>query len=112
MRAPEAVDILIQEINFSPPMVIEEPSPVSPYPCAEALVKIGDPAVRSLIERVKEKPSRDILTLHVHIIHTVEDSWEVGALKINKALKDSVGGRREYLQALLEVYNQHRFVGE
>jgi hypothetical protein len=113
MRASEAVDTLINEITLKPPLVILfEDSPAEPYPCVKALIEIGDPAVRALLTRVKEKPSRDILILHVYIIYTVEGNWEAGALKIEKALKDSVSGRREYLQALMETYNQHRFVTE
>lgn len=113
MRAPEAVDILIRGITFSPPgMITREDSPIAPYPCVGALIKIGEPAVRAILERIHQVQDKDTLTLYVLVIQMVECSREVAVFKIRKSLKEAFGGRKKYLEALLAECQKRRFVGD
>ncbi|NCO40083.1 MAG: hypothetical protein GW892_15385 [Armatimonadetes bacterium] len=111
IRATEATPVLIKHIAFRPQRVRFDPSPLGEYPCAEALVKIGEPAVQELLRDYSETPRKGTLALHVLVTQMVEGDQEIGALRIRKALKDAVGGRKQYLEALLKLYEKTPFPG-
>jgi len=109
MRAIEAVDTLIRYIAFRPPGFTTEYSPSGEYPCVEALIKIGTPATAAFLGKVDSPPDKETLRLHVMVIQMVE-GWEAGELKIRHARRGSVGGRKDYLNALSAAYRVHQFV--
>lgn len=110
LRAAEAVDVLIADIRFSPPMIVDAISFLQQYPCAEALVQIGDPAREALLRRVNQMPDQQDLKIYVLVLQLVERNWESGAFRIAIELRQATGGRKQYLEELLGEYHQHQYV--
>ncbi len=68
-RAAEAVDLLVKDITYSPPwVVLRMNNPLSLYPAATALVEIGQPAPRAIIDRLVTPVSAEELKLFAFVL--------------------------------------------
>ena len=71
MRAAEAVDVLLDNLTFRPPRLIEEAGLGALYPCVEALIRIGQPSVEGILRRAsRQYGDREIMLLS-HIVRRV-----------------------------------------
>lgn len=72
MRAASAVDVLLDNLTFHPPgLVSTELDRLAAYPCAGALVRIGEPSMDGILRRLDRKYSDVEITLLSQIVARV-----------------------------------------
>lgn len=117
LRAVEAVDVIVREINFRDPFVLSSESiPEKHYPALKALIQIGKPgslAALKAIAGIKIKAGDQEITAEemklislIHVIHGVEGSDVAEFLlkrdmqKADKAMQFSYERALKYLRDL------------
>jgi len=106
-RASEAVETLIDDIDYAPGMV-RAISALGSFPAAEALAWIGPPAVEVILAREDAGASPLRLMLYARVIEAVNNDWQIGRMKIEDALQTATGKRKSSLEALLVEYRKLR----
>jgi hypothetical protein len=111
-RAKEAVEILVEQIEYSPPIiaVYGDRSPVSAFPSAVALLEIGEPAVRHMLFWGSMKPRTqrqlelfaDVIWLH----YAREHEQEIGLLRLQRLRERANGQWKQNLDSLVEIYRE------
>ena len=98
LRAVAACDFLIKHIECIAP---SPPWEDSEYPCAEALISIGLPAIDAILRNVGEELGRNRARLFAKVIRSV-DGQELGAQRVEIVARDARGGRKQNLGELAE----------
>jgi hypothetical protein len=102
-RAESAIDDLVQQISYRVSTIELEETPAAGYPCVHALAKIGNRAIPAIFQRLTESVTREDLVLFAFTIRII-DGDEVGAYRIELALRDSRGTKKRNLSQLLDIY--------
>ena len=88
-RVVRAIDLLIREIDFAyPPDHNIAYGPLTPYPAAQALVRIGPPAMEKLLLRPPATEDQDTLQLIAWVIYGIEGK-EGGLWHLERALANA-----------------------
>lgn len=110
-RVVEAVEMLIDDIDYHPPGIDWGELPIMHFPCARALINIGLPSIELMFERLgAEEFNEKHYVLYAWVIHLIYDdelsSGEMGEHRIRKELEKVADDEfcRKRLQKLLEVY--------
>jgi len=107
-RAEEAVAFLIANIELFVAQTSDELVPGANYPCAAALVKIGLPSVKGILNRLDSVATEKELKLFATVIRLV-DGDEVGLLRIEHATTKATEKSKDNLAALMKIYKNKEF---
>jgi hypothetical protein len=109
-RSDEAVGPLVREIDFAPPGISLDESPLNSYPAARALIRIGEPSVQEILAYIHPDVGEKAMKLYARVIRQV-DGAEAGRFRIQKALAGNItGGKKAALEQLLRVYDKNERV--
>ena len=109
-RAEEAAAVLVREIEFAPPSISLDESPLNRYPAARALIRIGEPSVQEIMAYVHPEVGEKAMKLYAQVIRQVEGAEE-GRFRISHALEGNLtGGKKAALEQLLRVYDKNERV--
>jgi hypothetical protein len=109
-RYGAAADTLVANITYRPPAPYDPEGGLEAiYPCVEALVRLGEPAVWQVLYGVKSTPTKEALRLHCYVLQAADSSYNVPELRIRNALRQVDGKQKEYLKALQRAYRSNRF---
>lgn len=92
LRAARAVQVLADNITFTPLSVIDEASLTAIFPSVGALIEIGDPAVVEMLSRLRDPQLADerVITLYVSVVVMVERE-EVAAMLLREVADNLPG---------------------
>lgn len=104
-RALEAVKPLADQVSCSGEVPVWEPHPLNRYPAAYALVQIGSPSIRALLDRVAQRSSEEELRIIAFVVYMI-DGKELGLTRLRLALGEAAapGPRKDNLLRLIDVY--------
>jgi len=84
-RASEACGYLVEEIEYHAPVFVLSPHPLNGYPAAQSLVRIGNPAIEAILDRLGKRATDKQLRISAFVIELV-DGKELGLARLEIAL--------------------------
>ena len=89
-RAAEAAGLLVDEIDWPGADFVRFPDPLGPYPAAKAILRIGDPAIREILEsRMGQQATDQEFKLFAYVLwyHYAASDQEVGLFRMQRLLE-------------------------